>query len=201
MKLCLRNVSMFPFFFHVGEGFRRELQFRCAPSRTIVTRSPQTTRQSRFLFLVLMAALTVALLLSLNVILVSNACDCQSYRAPLLALYDSAGGPHWRNAWDLNLEVCDWFGVNCKLFGIYMINLTQQQLTGTLPGASFTDSIGGLERLILSSNNLTGTIPPQYGNITSLWKLEQRYVIHSASQFSYRHATTIVRQFYSAEAH
>ena len=66
-------------------------------------------------------------------------------RAALVAFYNSAGGPQWINDW----------------------NWTTDQPLGKWNGIT-TDRYGRVIELTLNDNNLTGTIPPELGNLANL---------------------------------
>ena len=72
----------------------------------------------------------------------------ESDREVLEALYDAAGGPEWldNTNWLSDAPLSDWFGVT-------------------------TNDLGRVERLFLTSNSLTGTIPPELSRLTSLERL------------------------------
>ena len=66
--------------------------------------------------------------------------------AALLALYHSTDGDNWLISWpvdDPDSDHCTWHGVTC-------------------------DSIGRVQRLGIPSNDLSGPIPPEVGNLTNL---------------------------------
>ena len=72
-----------------------------------------------------------------------------SDRAPLVALYNAAGGPNWTNHsnWLSDRPIGEWHGVT-------------------------TNSNGRVSSLGLTDNGLTGEIPPELGglsNLTRLW--------------------------------
>lgn len=96
------------------------------------------------------------------------------------ALYNSTDGPNWTNTIaqdDLWLVDCDpcglndgtpWFGITCSGSGsvITEINLTANNVSGTLPPE--IGDFSSLEKLYLGGNNITGVIPPEIGNLSSL---------------------------------
>jgi len=91
----------------------------------------------------------------------------------LLALYASAGGVNWTNnsEWGGPEWPCRWYGVGCKdQFGdVTSLYYYQNNLTGTLP-----PQLGNLlqiESMVLHYGALTGSIPPELGNLTNLTSL------------------------------
>jgi len=87
-------------------------------------------------------------------------------RAALLQLYESADGEHWKNheGWKGPVGTeCHWFGVICdygsegppRVAGLF---LEENNLVGPLPKA--LDSLAGLSELLLSGNQMSGSVPP-----------------------------------------
>jgi len=93
----------------------------------------------------------------------------QIERDALIALYNSTDGDNWTNNTDwlgaAGTE-CGWYGVFCQDGHVQSLNLGSNQLTGSLP-AELGD-LTSLTTLWMYSNQLTGSIPPQIGNLTSL---------------------------------
>lgn len=94
-----------------------------------------------------------------------NTCQVSDSLA-LIAIFNATLGPAWSNTWVTSQPVCTpWQGVELDNEG-YVIQLTlnSNNLTGPLPA-----DIGNLSRLAelqLDNNNLTGTIPVEIGNLT-----------------------------------
>lgn len=89
----------------------------------------------------------------------------------LVALFDSTGGDSlWtQNTNWLSTPVEDWYGVTVTGVRVTGLDLSSNNLTGTIP-----DAIGALDqmsRLDLFDNNLSGPIPPSMGNLTGLQTL------------------------------
>lgn len=90
----------------------------------------------------------------------------------LLALYNSTNGPGWNNnsGWGTGCNVCNWHGVTCNGNGrVIFLDLNSNNLTGTIP----TDigNVTYLEELNLGGNNITGSLPSQLTNLTFLKRL------------------------------
>jgi Leucine-rich repeat (LRR) protein len=117
----------------------------------------------------------------------------------LEALYNSTNGSEWVNdtGWEVMNTPCSWFGITCSGSRVTQINLSNNQLTGTIPfqlgnlpnlkylylnynqlGDGIPPQLGNLSnltRLVLSSNQLIGNIPTLLGNLTSLTQLDLSY--------------------------
>ena len=90
-------------------------------------------------------------------------------RAPLLVLYEAAGGGNWENKWDRGFPIDDWHGVRTNEDGrVTELDLSGNGLSGDVE--EITEEIGKLsylETLDLSRNpGLSGELP------TDLMKLE-----------------------------
>ena len=91
----------------------------------------------------------------------------------LSALYSATGGDSWtrNDNWDITTvpseqELANWYGIVLTEGALVELLLTENNLIGTLPG-----ELGGLAqltRLELWGNSLTGTIPPELGGLTQL---------------------------------
>ena len=93
-------------------------------------------------------------------------------RAALEALYDATNGANWsrNDNWKTDEPLGLWYGVETNSDGrVTRLKLNENQLSGTIPG-----EIGNLTSLIdlwLHENQLSGTIPGEIGNLTSLTRL------------------------------
>ena len=90
----------------------------------------------------------------------------------LLALYDSTGGDDWinRTGWLSSASPCEWRGIKCERGHVTSLGLHNNQLTGTIPPE--LGNLSALTKLWLNGNQLTGTIPPGLSNLgalVSLW--------------------------------
>jgi Leucine-rich repeat (LRR) protein len=89
----------------------------------------------------------------------------------LVDLYNSTNGASWTNKtnWLVAADECTWTGVTCAWGHVQRISLTTNNLSGNLPAT--LGSLTGLQYLWLSGNQLSGGIPPELGNLTSLQSL------------------------------
>ncbi len=106
-------------------------------------------------------------------------------RAALRALYEATGGANWKNSdnWLSARPVGDWYGVigepsgpsgisqrRTSAGGLTRLDLSGNGLTGEIPPV--LGSLAGLRYLDLSDNALSGAIPPALGNLSSLETLK-----------------------------
>ena len=88
----------------------------------------------------------------------------------LEALWDSTNGSGWSNSgsWDTNIAIRDWNFVFATPSGnnVAGLHLHQNNLTGTIPPE--LGNLSELQDLRLYSNQLSGTIPTELGNLTKL---------------------------------
>ena len=112
-------------------------------------------------------------------------------RAALVALYEATNGDNWTNNtnWLSDRPLGEWYGVTTDAGGrvtkleLYTIDgnkpigssgrVTSNGLTGRIPPA--LGSLSNLQELDLSSNQLSGNIPSELGNLTNLQVLELSY--------------------------
>ena len=93
-------------------------------------------------------------------------------RLALMAIYNSTGGESWHNAdgWLSEAPLESWFGVETDVDGrVTGLDLSYNRLSGTLP-----PEIGDLTELrvlYLQYNRLSGTIPLEIGSLTQLREL------------------------------
>ena len=96
-------------------------------------------------------------------------------RAALMALYDATNGNNWTDStnWGTDEPLDRWHGVTIGDAGrVVRLNLHANNLTGTLPPAlGRLSSLAALD-LHGNNNNLTGPIPPELGTLTNLEYLE-----------------------------
>ena len=92
-----------------------------------------------------------------------------SDRDVLKSLYEETGGPNWTNSenWLSDEPLGDWYGVSVDGEGrVTSLELPNNDLTGTIP-----PELGNLARLTwlnFTSNDLTGAIPPEIGGLDAL---------------------------------
>ncbi|MYG50020.1 MAG: hypothetical protein F4164_11820 [Gemmatimonadales bacterium] len=105
-----------------------------------------------------------------------------SDRAALVALYEATGGPNWRNndGWLSDRPLDEWYGVDTNASGrVVRLELVARErvgggttrrvsnnLTGQIPAE--LGNLDGLHTLELPGNELTGPIPPEIGNLGGL---------------------------------
>ncbi|MFC1574371.1 leucine-rich repeat domain-containing protein, partial [Candidatus Latescibacterota bacterium] len=131
------------------------------------------------------AKLTFALLLVFTFVLAGNI----SAEVPLAekealeALYNSTDGANWTNNtnWLTSAPVSEWYGVSVTYPGdnVTKLDLSNNNLSGTIP-----PEIGNLKNLYslnLGTNQLTGSIPPEIGTLVNLRLL---YIHHNPLQGS-----------------
>eukprot|EP00960_Hanusia_phi_P070757 767389-Hanusia_phi.AAC.2 len=97
-----------------------------------------------------------------------------SATAKLAEFYDSMNGDLWfrNDNWKTSLSVCSWYGIVCRASSntIIEIYLSSNNLQGVIP-CDFGLSFPFLQILDLSLNKITGSIPSELACIPSLVKL------------------------------
>ena len=98
-----------------------------------------------------------------------------SERAALIALYNSTNGPGWTN--NTNWlgapgTECTWSGVTCGASGttVTQLILSSRNLTGTLPPE--LGQLTNLQFLRFGLNHLSGGLPPELGSLANLVVLD-----------------------------
>ena len=101
----------------------------------------------------------------------SLAQDHAGDKEALVALYNATDGAKWTyNEYWLSDEPIDhWYGVSVSDGRVTELKLFDNQLTGTIPAQS--GNLSSLQTLWLSNNQLTGGIPPELGHLSSLESL------------------------------
>src|SRR6476661_3312866 len=89
-----------------------------------------------------------------------------SEKNALIKLNTSTGGNQWSNKWDLKTPVESWYGVKVLNDHVIGIDLSNNNLTGTLPKE--IGNLGSLQNLNLFRNNITGSLPVSMGNLKYL---------------------------------
>ena len=87
----------------------------------------------------------------------------------LVALYNATNGSNWKNTWDLDTNVIQWYGVTVTNGRVTRLILTNNSLLGTIP--SEIGNLSNIQVLDLAQNGLTGTIPKELGNLKELTNL------------------------------
>jgi len=90
-------------------------------------------------------------------------------RAALIALYDSTNGAGWTDSTDwLGAEgtECTWYGVTCAGEHVTQLSLYSNWLSGSIPAE--LENLSSLFYLNLNNNGLSGSIPPELGSLSSL---------------------------------
>jgi Leucine-rich repeat (LRR) protein len=114
----------------------------------------------------------------------------------LFALYNSTDGANWTDntGWLQTDMPCDWYGVTCSEGHVARLELSGNELNGSIPpevgnlhflnylqlafnqlSSNIPTSIGGLsnlEYLYLANNQLTGDIPSELGELSNLLYLQ-----------------------------
>ena len=95
--------------------------------------------------------------------------NLESDKAVLEALYDATGGDNWKNNtnWKSNQPVADWHGVSVDNGRVTVLNLGGNQLTGSIPPQ--LGNLANLTVLNLSRNEgLTGPLPNSLRHLSKL---------------------------------
>lgn len=115
-------------------------------------------------------------LCSIVVVLVGlvGSASAQTDRDALIALYNSTGGENWANNtnWNTEEDISTWFGVTVADGRVTEISMRGNDLTGTLPPE--IGELTAMTVLALRDNNLTGSIPDEVGNLSAMVRLDLR---------------------------
>jgi PKD repeat protein len=97
-------------------------------------------------------------------VILGNIASCELDSLALVALYNSTNGPGWtlHHNW-LTGKIATWFGVTMSGCRVQGLDLDSNNLTGTLPPE--IGNLTALASLDLRYNNLSGTIPAELGNL------------------------------------
>ncbi len=89
----------------------------------------------------------------------------------LVALYEATGGPGWAvsTGWLANATPCTWHGVTCAAGSVVRLTLSEKELTGSIPPE--LGDLENLQHLELGLNELNGSIPPELGKLGNLQSL------------------------------
>ncbi len=94
-------------------------------------------------------------------------------RAALIALYNATNGTRWHEQrnWNTPGSIRNWQGVSTNSAGLVTeLSLSDNDLSGTLPPE--LGDLAQLRRLVLDDNKLTGPIPPELGRLDQLTILD-----------------------------
>ena len=94
-------------------------------------------------------------------------------RAALVALYNATDGPNWvdNENWLTDAPLGDWYGVRTDASGrVDRLDLSENNLTGSIPPE--LGNLASLDLLYLYGNGLTGPIPPELAHLTELTSLD-----------------------------
>ena len=94
-------------------------------------------------------------------------------RDALIALYNSTDGANWSDntGWlGAAGTECTWYGVGCSGGHVLGLYLMANQLSGSIPPE--LGNLSSLNWLYLFLNQLSRSIPPELGNLSSLIRLE-----------------------------
>ena len=94
-------------------------------------------------------------------------------REALVALYNATGGPNWirNNNWLSDAPISEWEGVTTDGNGrVIELWLDRNELSGEIPPEF--GNLANLIELYLFRNQLTGEIPPELGNLANLTWLD-----------------------------
>ena len=121
-------------------------------------------------FTVLLLSISFSLLKTTFVCAQTNPQDSLA----LVALYNSTNGQGWHKhgMWLTTAPISHWYGIYTNKKKIIGINLSDNNLVGTIP--SVLGNLVDLDALNLSGNKLSGNIPSELGNLTNLEFLEMR---------------------------
>lgn len=91
-------------------------------------------------------------------------------RSALISIYNSTSGEQlWSQKWDLTKDPKTWYGIKVKNGNVTEINLRGNALKGSFPSVS---GFSKLQKLDLSSNQLSGDILPAISSLTNLVRLD-----------------------------
>ena len=89
-----------------------------------------------------------------------------------VTVYETTGGSDWdnRDNWLTDAPLGDWHGVTVDAAGrVERLYLDENDLSGTIPPE--IGELANLKRLYLDENNLSGPVPPEIGELANLERL------------------------------
>jgi hypothetical protein len=86
----------------------------------------------------------------------------------LVAIYESTSGESWvdNTGWLASQTPCSWYGVICEQGHVVELQLYYNQLSGSLPPE--VGNLTHLKALYLDKNQISGPVPAEIGNLTEL---------------------------------
>lgn len=90
-------------------------------------------------------------------------------RSALINIYNATSGENWSQTWDFSKDPKYWYGIKIKNGNVIEINLRGNVLKGNFPGIS---GFPKLQKLDLSSNQLSGEVSSTISSISTLVRLD-----------------------------
>ncbi|CUG89860.1 GP46-like surface antigen, putative [Bodo saltans] len=102
----------------------------------------------------------------------ASMCGCESALPVLMDFYNATNGPMWTQAsgWGSTNCSVSWFGITCSGNAITELNLTSNNLSGTLTESLV--NVTALESLRIGSNRIHGTLPSSWRMLGQLQQLD-----------------------------
>ena len=128
-----------------------------------------TSRPATAIIIIALAAFLTATLALACSSATPRAGDVNTDRAALAALYNATNGSSWQDDtnWLSNGPLGEWHGISTDADGcVTELSLGSNQLSGPIP--SELGNLANLDTLVLDSNQLSGPIPPELGNLDNL---------------------------------
>ena len=90
-------------------------------------------------------------------------------REALIAFYNATGGDNWtrNDNWCSDKPVREWYGIITNEYGrVCMLNIPSKNLSGSIPAE--LGNLSSLKQLDLENNQLSGSIPAELGNLSTI---------------------------------
>ena len=94
-------------------------------------------------------------------------------REALIAFYNATGGDNWtrNDNWCSDKPVREWYGIITNEYGrVCMLNIPSKNLSGSIPAE--LGNLSSLKQLVLENNQLSGSIPAELGNLSTIEVLD-----------------------------
>ena len=94
-------------------------------------------------------------------------------REALIAFYNATGGDNWtrNDNWCSDKPVREWYGIITNEYGrVCMLNIPSKNLSGSIPAE--LGNLSSLKQLDLKNNQLSGSIPAELGNLSTIEVLD-----------------------------